>query len=181
MGRPAELIPEWGDIGYSQVINKTSFVSDHFWSSLFLTNTYLFCILGAEFGVQFVYTSAKLATLSTSLGNTVAFTMLAHIVILHKGPQGQGNTATSNWTKSAQSVFSEVEKGSQLPWPRAQLALQPKVTEAEGHFLCSQEFGFPHQQPYAFGNIHQLENSLSWKKTFHRTAQNTFFKLMENW
>lgn len=92
--------------------------------------------------------------------------MLAHIVILHKDPEGQGSTATSNWTQALS-----------CPGQGHGLFFKPKSQRQKGHFLCSQESGFSHQQPYAFGNIHQLKNSLSWKKRLSQDSSKYFLNL----
>lgn len=135
----AELAPEGGSP--FQLNNKSSFVLDHILCFL-LSNKHLFfyfkyaaCLyICHRIGVGLVYTSAKSATKSTSSGNFWSI----YKVGSHCLKSTKALKVKELWTKVTKqggddkSVSLLLKKGSQLLRPRAWLALQPKVTEAQG-------------------------------------------------
>ena len=79
-------------------------------------------------------------------------------------------------------LFLGYRKAFSCPDQGHALLFNPESQRQEGHFLCSQEFGFsPSAAIWVWEHSSARELADLEKETFQRTAQNIFFKLKEKW
>lgn len=105
---------------------------------------------------------------------SAAFRMLAHIVITPQRPLRSGEyghkegAQKSSFPGGTERLSAALAKG--IPCSSTQSLRGRRAT-----FCVVRSLGSHHQQPYGFGNIHQLKNSLIWKRRLFKGQPKIYF------